>query len=126
MSEQLAALCADPCLIATASRPPHSPVLKGLGVPGPVDLQAAWRGLPIETRDRIGAIALEFALYTIVDCQGVTENDFEVLGRTKAVAVQAAAEEQSNVAMDDLFNAAEAALPAVFGRLGGGAELGSA
>ncbi len=85
--------------------------LRGLNVPGPSDLQAAWDALPAETRDRIGVHALTFAFYDWL----ATDDQAPPGDRLLPDAVVDFCDELANEATNDIFTLAAKACPALYG-----------
>ncbi len=84
-------------------------------VPGLPDIEAAWRGLAAETRDRIGIIAVDMVF------QGFVYGDVYVVNGTpddRAVSdesIRGAAAEAEDRRLNELHSVVEAALPGLFG-----------
>ncbi|AYO83688.1 hypothetical protein [Methylobacterium brachiatum] len=90
------------------------------GVPGKAQVEAAWRALPAETRDRIGIIATDLVFQAFVhgDAYVATGSprDRAVPGRSKAAqAIRDAAADAETARLNELHRVVESALPCLFG-----------
>ncbi|MDH2311461.1 hypothetical protein [Methylobacterium brachiatum] len=90
------------------------------GVPGKAQVEAAWRALPAETKDRIGIIATDMVFQGFVhgdDCVVANQPESRpVPGDTDAAhAIRIAAEAAGNARLSELYRVIEAEIPGLFG-----------
>ena len=100
-----------------------APIRETTGIPGRVEIAAAWRALPAQTRDRIGFIAtnLVFQAFVHGDAYVATGSpkDRAVPSRSKAAqAIRDAAADAETARLNELHRVVESALPCLFGSTG--------
>ena len=94
----------------------EAPIREATGIPGQVEVAAAWRALPAETKDRIGIIATDMAFQGFVYGDGYLPASRPVPGDTDAVhAIRRAAEDAENARLSELYQVIEAEIPGLFG-----------
>lgn len=84
-------------------------------IPGLPEIEAAWRGLPTEIRDRIGIIALDMVFQAFVSGDGYAPADRPV----EDEGLRHEANETCDRRLTQLHAEIEAALPDLFGPDGG-------
>ncbi|GAB6843996.1 hypothetical protein HNR00_005090 [Methylorubrum rhodinum] len=80
-------------------------------IPGPSDIEAAWRGFPAETRDRIGIVALDMVFQAFVSGDGYAPADRPVQDEQ----LRYEANEACDRRLTQLHTEIEGALPDLFG-----------
>lgn len=89
-------------------------------MPGPSDIKAAWHGLPAETRDRIGVIAVDMVFQDFVHGDACVVNgqpeDRPFPDETEEhIAIRCAAMDATTRRLNELTPLIEGALPYLFG-----------
>ncbi|MCJ2132295.1 hypothetical protein [Methylobacterium sp. E-045] len=108
MSEHHALPAAAACLEASAKYP----ALPAFTIPGQLEARAAWHRLPVETRDRIGTLAVDHAFAMFLTGDLLAPGEQVLAGDPQA---QHEAGHRADETLEDLMALIEGALPELFG-----------
>ncbi|TXM69974.1 hypothetical protein [Methylobacterium sp. WL120] len=84
----------------------------GIRVPGQSEARAAWLGLPVETRDRIGTLAVDHMLQMFLLGDDEAAHRQPLRGYS---AAEGEAQRRADNVLDELWHLIERALPELFG-----------